>query len=282
MLLLLTLLAAAPLQGTDTTVQVKAGSRLNLDNFDGAVTVTTWNRSAVRVQATHDDDNRVDVDVHLSRVDVRGRNRGGPPEIEYRLTVPVDMALEISTHSGDISVEGTRGAVELSTVEGKVGVTGGSGRIQISSVEGDVTVTKADGRIDISTVDGAVTVSDSRGDLRVSAVDGAISLDNVDAGNVDASTVDGAIDFTGSFTGSGKYSFSSHDGDVTITVPSIDAAVSVSTYEGEFDSDWPVTVRGSTSRRRFDFTLGQGSARLELESFDGNVRLRKSVGSRNR
>lgn len=282
MLLLLTLLAAAPMQGTDTTVQVKAGSRLSLNNFDGAVTVTTWNRSAVRVQATHDEDNRVDVDVHLSRVEVRGRSRGGPPEIEYHLTVPVDMALEIGTHSGDIAVEGTRGPVELSTVEGKVSVTGGTGRIQISSVEGDVTVAKADGRIDISAVDGAVSVTDSRGDVRVNAVDGEIRLENVAADNVDATTVDGAIAFTGSFTGSGRYSFSSHDGDVTITVPSIDAAVSVSTYEGEFESDWPVTVRGSTSRRRFDFTLGQGNARLELESFDGNVRLRKSVGSRNR
>ena len=282
MLLLLTLLAAAPLQDTDTTVAVKAGSRLNLDNFDGAVTVTTWNRSAVRIQATHDDDNRVDVDVHLARVDIRGRSRGGPPEIEYRLTVPVDMALEISTHSGDISVEGTRGAVELSTVEGKVTVSGGSGRIQVSSVEGDVTIANADGRIDISTVDGAVTVTDSRGDVQVNAVDGEIRLDNVNASNVEATTVDGAIDFSGSFTGNGRYRFSSHDGDVTITVPSIDAAVSVSTYEGEFDSDWPVTVRGSNARRRLDFTIGAGNARLELESFDGNVRLRKSVGSRNR
>lgn len=282
MLLLLTLLAVAPPQDTDTTVAVRAGSRLNLDNFDGAVSVTTWNRSAVRVQATHDEDNRVDVDVRQSRVDIRGRSRGGPPEITYRLTVPVDMALEISTHSGDISVEGTRAPVELSTVEGRVTVNGGTDRIQISSVEGDVTVTGANGRANISAVDGSVTVRNSRGDLQISAVDGEILLDGVEAGNIDATTVSGAIDFTGSFTGSGRYRFSSHDGNVTITVPAIDASVSVSTYEGEFDSDFPVTVNRSMSRRRLDFTLGQGTARVELESFDGNVRIRKAVGSRNR
>jgi len=108
MLLMLAALTAAALQGTDTTVSVRAGSRLNLDNFDGTVTVTTWSRSAVRVQATHDDDTRVDVDVRGNSVGVRGRSRGGPPEVDYRITVPADMALELSTHSGDISVDGVR------------------------------------------------------------------------------------------------------------------------------------------------------------------------------
>lgn len=282
MLLLLTLLVAAPLQDTDTTVSVRAGSRLNLDNFEGAVTVTTWDRSAVRVQATHDDDARVDVEVRGSRVDVRARGRLGPSEVEFRLTVPADLALEISTRSGNISLDGSRAPLELSTVDGVVTVNGGSGRVSISSVEGDVSLAGADGRINISAVDGAVRIRNSRGDIQVNAVDGEIRFENVDATNVDATTVDGAIDFTGSLGGNGRYHFSSHDGDVTITVPALDAAVSVSTYDGEFTSDWPVTVSRSTSRRRLDFTLGQGRGRLELESFDGNIRLLKGGSARNR
>lgn len=280
MLLMLAALTAAALQGTDTTVSVRAGSRLNLDNFDGTVTVTTWSRSAVRVQATHDDDTRVDVDVRGNSVGVRGRSRGGPPEVDYRITVPADMALELSTHSGDISVDGARAELSLQTVEGRVTVSGGSGRVSISSVEGDVQLSRADGRITISAVDGAVTVRDTRGDLTISAVDGEVRLDNVDASSIEATTVDGAIDFVGTFQGTGRYRLSSHDGDVTVTVPSVDAEVSVSTYEGNFDSDFPVTVTGLRSRQRLTFTLGKGSARLELESFDGNVRLRRTGSAR--
>jgi DUF4097 and DUF4098 domain-containing protein YvlB len=276
MLLLLAVLATASFQDTDTTVSVRAGSRLNLDNFDGAVSVTTWSRSAVRVQATHDDDTRVDVDVRGGSVDIRGRSRYGPPEVEYRLTVPADMLLEISTHSGDITVEGSRAEVALQTVEGKISVTGGADRVSISSVEGDVDLTGASGRINISAVDGGVTVRNTRGDLQINAVDGAVRLDNVDASNLEASTVDGAIDFTGTIQNTGRYRLSSHDGNVTVTVPSIDASISVSTYEGDFDSDWPVTISSTRSRQRLDFVLGKGSARVELESFDGNVRLLKS------
>lgn len=280
MLFLLAVLAGAAFQDTDTTVAVRAGSRLNLDNFDGAVTITTWARNALRVQASHDGDTRVDIDVRGSTVGLRGRSRYGPPEVEYRLTVPADMNLEISTHSGDVSIQGTRGEVQVQTVEGRITVSGGTGRVSLSSVEGEVRLTGASGRINISAVDGSVTVRGAKGDLQVSAVDGAVLLDDIDAASVEASTVDGQIEFTGIFRDSGRYRLSSHDGDVTVTVPSIDAAVSVATYEGDFESDFPVTITGTRSRKRLDFTLGRGSARLELESFDGSVRLRKSSGRR--
>jgi len=280
MLLLLAVLAGTAFQDTDTTVAVRAGARLNLDNFDGGVTITTWTRNSMRVQATHDDDTRVEIDSRGGSVDVRGRSRYGPPEVEYRITVPVDMSLEISTHSGDVEIDGSRGEIQVQTVEGKVTVTGGTGRVSLSSVEGDVQLTGASGRVSISAVDGSVTVKDAKGDLQISAVDGAILLDDIDAQSVEASTVDGEIEFGGPIKEGGRYRLSSHDGDVTVTAPSINASVSVSTYEGDFESDFPVTITGTRSRKRLDFTLGSGSARLELESFDGSVRLRKGTGRR--
>jgi len=280
MLLLLAALAGAPLQGTDTTVTVRAGSRLSLENFEGGVTISSWNRSAVRVQGSHDDDTRVDVDVQGSSVEVRGHSRYGPPEVEYRLTVPADISLEINTHSGAVQIDGTRGEVQVQTVEGAITVTGGAGRVSLQSVEGEISLTGASGRINISAVDGAVSVRNARGDLQVSAVDGAIRLEDIDASTVEASTVDGEIDFRGTIRDGGRYRLSSHDGNVTVTAPVINAAVSVSSYEGDFESDFPVTITGTRSRKRFDFILGTGSARLELESFDGTVALRKAGGRR--
>jgi Toastrack DUF4097 len=278
MLLLLAALAGAVFQDTDTTVAVRAGARLNLDNFDGGVTITTWNRSAMRVQATHDDDTRVDVDARGGSVAVRGRSRYGPPDVEYRITVPADMSLEINAHSGDVRIDGSRAEIEVQTTEGRITVNGGSGRVSLSSVEGDVELTGASGRISVSAVDGSVTLRGARGDLRIDAIDGAILLEDIDAQSVEANTVDGGIEFSGPIREGGRYRLSSHDGDVTVTAPSINAAVSVSTYEGDFVSDFPITITGTRSRKRLDFTLGSGSARLELESFDGTVTLRKGPG----
>jgi DUF4097 and DUF4098 domain-containing protein YvlB len=147
-------------------------------------------------------------------------------------------------------------------------------------VEGDIELRDASGRISLTTVDGSVKASGLRGDLKVSAVDGEILLDDVESTNVEASTVDGEIRFSGAIRDGGRYRLTSHDGDVTVTAPIINASVSVSTFSGDFESDFPVTLSGSTARKRMSFTLGTGGGRLELESFDGTVALRKGTGRR--
>jgi hypothetical protein len=49
--------------------------------------------------------------------------------------------------------------------------------------------------------------------------------------------------------------------------------VSVATFNGAFSSSIPVTIERGHRARRFNFTLGSGSAKLELESFSGSVEL---------
>lgn len=280
MLLLIASLAAVAPQGTDTTLAVRAGSRLELSSQEGDITVTTWNRNSIRIEADNDDDTRIEVDQSGGTVSVHAHSRYGPPEISWRLTVPADMALELSSQSGEISVEGTRGELNVSTVEGGITVKGGSGFVTLESVEGNIVLNDASGHIALSTVDGSVKVRGARGDLKASAVDGEIQLEEIESGNVEASTVDGEIRFSGELRDGGRYHLSSHDGDVTVTAPVINATVSISTFSGDFESDFPVTLTGNSARKRMHFTLGTGSARLELESFDGTVALRKGSGRR--
>src|SRR4030095_6097125 len=45
------LIVATATQQIDTTVTVRPGSRLDLNNFEGSVTIGVWAKSAVRVQA---------------------------------------------------------------------------------------------------------------------------------------------------------------------------------------------------------------------------------------
>ncbi|MEO8139030.1 MAG: DUF4097 family beta strand repeat-containing protein [Gemmatimonadota bacterium] len=280
MLLLIATLAALSPQSTDTTVPVRAGSRLELSSQEGNITVATWNRSAIRIEADDEEDTRIEVDQNGGTVSIRAHHRYGPSEVSWKLTVPADMALELSSQSGDIVVDGTRGEVNVSTVEGKVTVRGGTGFVTLQSVEGDIDLSDASGRIGVTTVDGSVTVRGAHGDLKASAVDGEILLEDIESSNVEANTVDGEIRFSGAIRDGGRYRLSSHDGDVTVTAPVINASVVVSTFSGDFDSDFPVTLTGNTARKRMSFTLGSGTARLELESFDGTVSLRKSGGRR--
>lgn len=277
MLTLLLALAALP-QGTDTTIAVRGATRLELSSMEGNITVRTWNRPEVRIEADHDDDTRIAVEVGGRTLEVHARSRYGPAEVTWRLTVPAELGLELSSQDGDILVDGTKGEVSATTVDGGITLRGGTGFVALQSVEGDLDVSNVSGEVSLGTVDGSIRVRNAQGSLKVNSVDGEITLDEVNARRVEANSVDGAIRLSGVLQEAGRYHLTSHDGDVTVIAPAIDAEVSVSTFSGDFESDFPVTLQGGASRKRLNFTLGKGSARLDLESFDGTVSLRRGTG----
>jgi DUF4097 and DUF4098 domain-containing protein YvlB len=104
-------------------------------------------------------------------------------------------------------------------------------------------------------------------------VNGEIRLERITSPSVEGATVNGEIVYDGTIQDNGRYWFNTHNGDLVVSVPrNANVTVSVSTFNGEFESDFPVTLTG-TRGKRFNFTLGGGSARLELESFGGTIRL---------
>lgn len=272
---LLAALAAAP--GPDTTLAVAKGTRLSVNNHSGRITVTAWNRDEVQVRSTSSDgDAELRVDASGREVRVSQRMRYGPAEMDMTISAPAWMAVSLQGVETSMVVSGTTASVRAQSVEGDVTLTGGADNVSLSSVEGDVTATGVRGALSIQAVDGDVTVRDLTGALTVEGVDGDVRLERVTAPSVRVTTVDGNIEFSGALAASGNYAFKTHDGDITIRpVGALNATVSVSTWDGEFESAVPVTISGSKEGKRFSFTVGNGSARLDLEAFDGLIRLAK-------
>jgi len=261
----------------DTTFAVSRNARLSLSNFAGEITVRVWNRSEVRIETDSESD-RGYITVHQSgsavRVKPRGRYEHG--EMSFELTVPRWLPLELSGTETEILVEGSEASVAATTMDGDVTIRGGKGLVTATSIEGDVLVEGVEARVTATSVDGDVEVIDTNGDISVQSVDGSIDLSGVTAGSIKATTVDGDIQFEGPIRPGGQYAFSTHDGDVTIAAGrDINATFTVSTFAGEFESDFPITIQGATQRERFSFTLGDGSAQVRLEAFDGTIRLER-------
>ncbi len=267
-----TLALAAPI---DTTVPAERGHRLEVNAFGGEITVKVWARNAIRVQADPSSRTGVEISTTGSTISVRTEGRRGPPaSVDLDLTVPAWMALDLSGVNTDVTVEGTRGSVSVETVQGDVNVTGGEGQIFLSSVQGSVILGGAKGRIEVHSVNQDVRVTNSGGEIKAETVNGEIVLERVDATNLDAGTVNGDVSYDGPIHTGGRYALSSHNGDITIAVAqTANATVSVSTFNGEFESDFPVTLREGRKGKRFNFTIGNGGAQVELESFQGTIRL---------
>src|SRR5712692_7030209 len=252
---LATMAALAVMQQTDTTVPVRSGARLEVENFGGEIAVKTWAKNAVRIEASHSTRDRIVITASELHVRVKSEGRRGPAQVDYSITAPTWMALTLSGVYTDINVDGAENEV---TAE---------------SVQGAVTLEKARGRIDLSSVNEEIKATDVSGDLSAETVNGDIRLIRIESANVDANTVNGDVTYDGTIKDGGRYRFATHDGSLYVAVPEkANVSIAVGTFNGEFNACFPVQLREKT-RHRFSFTIGSGSARLELESFDGDIKL---------
>jgi DUF4097 and DUF4098 domain-containing protein YvlB len=139
-----------------------------------------------------------------------------------------------------------------------------------------VTIRGTSGRVTCSSVNGGVRVEKTTGPVTASSVNGEIVLESIGSEEVDASTINGTVSYEGAILDGGTYRFSTHNGDVAVTVPEkTNATVSVATFSGDFSSAFPIQLSDTRLGKRFNFTIGDGGARIELESFQGSIRLRR-------
>ena len=282
LLVTFTALVLAATQSQDTLVSVQRGDRLEAENHTGDITVRTWTRNAVMLRVRTGGQN-VSLQRDEGEVTVElDWEHGGPSRVDYELTVPVWMPVELSGINTNITVTGTQAAISAETVSGSVTIEGGSGTVSAESVEGRVSVTGARGRIDLESVNESVIIRNSSGTISAGTVNGGIQLTGVDSRDLSAETINGEITFTGPIQNGGSYSLSTHNGDVVIGIQDgASAAVSVSTFQGEVSADFPIQVHGSREKD-FSFTLGSGSASINIETFQGEIRLVRPSNIRSR
>jgi DUF4097 and DUF4098 domain-containing protein YvlB len=272
---LLALLLAAQAGQTDQTVPVKRGARLDVNNFSGDVIINVWNRDAVRVEVEHGDGDAVDIQATDQIVSVRAGGRSRPRALDFTLTIPAWMAITVGGTATDVTVHGAGGEVSIETVRGDIHVTGGSGFVRLRSVQGEVFLEKAKGRVEVRSYNQGVRLTDVSGEISAEAINGSILMERMDSSNVDASTVNGAISYDGAIRDNGTYRLTTHNGVVDLALTErTNATMTIRTYNGNFRSSLPMRFTDPDARRR-TVTLGNGSAHVDLETFNGLISVRR-------
>jgi len=181
------------------TYPLGAGGRVELDNINGAVHITAWDKDEVKVDAVkyantkeRMDEAEIEVESGSSYVSISTKYRdhnhtwdnGGwnnPASVEYTLMVPRNARLdEIKLINGPLDIQGVAGEVRASCINGHMTVQGLQGRVKLESVNSrmDVQFDKlSNAPIELSSVNGGIELtlpSDAKAEVEASTVSGSI------------------------------------------------------------------------------------------------------------
>jgi hypothetical protein len=140
----------------------------------------------------------------------------------------------------------------------------------ITSASGDITVSGLQGGVTVRNTSGNIGASDLSGDTRLTTVSGGIRGTNVDRVR-EARTTSGGIDLSGAF--SADAAINSISGGVTLQFePGASVRVDAGSMSGGISSVGPGMPR-TTSARDGTFTLGSGTAQIQVRTTSGGITL---------
>ncbi len=183
------------------TYTLAKGGRVDLENINGSVHITGWDRNQVKVDAVKYagrkerlDEAKIVVDAGSDYVsihtDYRDREHtftdddaDNPASVEYTLMVPRSIRLdEIKLINGALDITGVDGEVHASSINGHVQAQALSGRAKISTINGrlEARFTRLDSPLELASVNGSVELtlpSDAKAEIEAATVHGGIKND---------------------------------------------------------------------------------------------------------
>ena len=274
---MMTVLATFQAQGfqTDTTFGVPQGTRLHVETQGGDITVKAWDRNQVRVQAGHSRRARISIRLAGAVLTLESDSDHGPSHmVDYEITVPAWMSLNLEGMYTTVEVSGVRGQVTAETMDGNITVRGGAESVKLESVQGRLVVQGVRGAATLTTVSESIEASEVGGDVIAETVSGSITMQRMTSKNVEAETVSGNIVLDGRIVDGGAYTLLTHSGGVLVTVAEgSNVTVNAATGTGSLRATFTLPTVERQSRRRHSYTFGSVSATLDIEAFIGIILL---------
>jgi DUF4097 and DUF4098 domain-containing protein YvlB len=212
-------------------------------------------------------------------------------QINYTIVVPAETELRGRTGSGDIAVRDIRGPVDMTAgsgdltaarIDSDVKATCGSGSIRMDGIHGDAQATAGSGDINLLSVQGEVRTQTGSGGVRI----------DKPSGSVTAGTGSGDISVTGASadlqlrTGSGDlqvegnpaaksyWELHTSSGEIGLRVPSSASFRLVArSSSGHIQTTIPIVIEEQTSKHELRARVGDGGARVEVETSSGEITL---------
>ena len=220
------------------TYALTADGRVELDNINGAVHISSWDRNEVKVDAVKYadtkerlDEAKIEVDSGKESISIRTKyprhdntwnwgSHNNPAGVEYTLTVPRNARLD-----------------EIKLINGSLDIAGVGGEVRASCINGRLDAQDLAGRAELSTINGRLVAKFGR----------------VERQSIELNSVNGSVD---------------------LTIPSdSNAEVEASTVSGGLDNDFGLHVNHHFVGHDLRGELGSGGAHIKVENVNGKIEI---------
>ena len=279
--------------------RVERGSQIVVRNEFGDIRIEGSDRNTVEAVAT-DRNSSQPVPVSITEASSANKKvftvspvesgRGDRQKINILLEVKVPHDVELAPiylRRGNISINNLDGGVNLRTDEGNISIqrvgSSGGGFVEATAGSGNVDLSNINGDVRIVAISSGITVQCVKGDVAARVLSGQIAVSNID-GDVELNVSSGSASFTGPIHPERRYRLKTLSGNVSMDIPdSVGFTAVLSAYSGQIEKDFQFSNDSQTppsrTNRRVVGKYGDGSGRIELDSFSGHVHLRKIVAS---
>jgi len=273
-------------QRVDTTLSLERNGTVSVSIYSGHVNVVGTSGSSVRIRGTSERD-ELDIRDRAGSISVSlESDRGHGGRVELEISVPIGTNVILEAFSAPLSVRGVKGEAKLEALSGNLQISDAVGNVSAEAVSGDIDIGKVDGDVHAESVSGSIAIADVDGSIATETVSGRINMVRAKSKSARAETVSGSIGYSGSIDPMGNYVFKTHSGRLTLGIPAdAGATVSLQTFSGTVDSEFPVTLESKQQRlgheSKFEFTVGNGRSRIVLETFSGNIIIQRNTNRDN-
>ncbi|WP_158883139.1 DUF4097 family beta strand repeat-containing protein [Rhodanobacter sp. L36] len=279
----------------DTPIHLRhdatANVHVSISNVAGTVNVSAWDRNEVEVSGQlgngtkplaitgGNDDLAIKVEPEGGSggwFNWGGDSRMAPSELE--LHVPKGASLDIGVVSAPLVVDGFDGGeIVVNTVSGKARINARTPSLKVDSVSGNVELAGHAEQADLQTVSGDILAPVLGSDVKLQTVSGRIQGSGGPWQKLTLSTVSGEVQLSGGVAANGSVGIDSMSGDVQLQLPASAAGtLHASSFSGDLRSDFGTPTKpehgpGSS----LDVRIGTGNGHINVETFSGDLRIRK-------
>lgn len=270
---------------------LKPGGRISIENFNGGVEITGWEKDEVEINGTRSASSEdllraLKVDIVPSPDAVRIRtirpsDRRGNMGVRYSIRAPRKVVLErIESTNGAIRVEALEGGGRLRTTNGAIRALRFLGDLEANTTNGSVEVQEFQGAAIVKTTNGSIRADGVRGGFEASTSNGGVKARVLELqGNrrVRVETTNGGVALTIEKLNGNDVHASTTNSSIELRLPSsVAARVRATTTNSTVTSDFDVNTReGRISKGHMEGSIGSGGSLVDLNTTNGTIRILK-------